>query len=278
MWRYERVLTPVRGGVWQPVEAGPFCTPIFCATENAPVRRWKRAPGGLAPWTPCVPLDETTSPGGNQESTLFLLSLPLHRWKCRRFSFYRFLSVDVATRLPCVRGAAPVRTLGLRGCNRSTESDETAGEDRRHPGLFSSASSAKSKVPVTTLPVPVCGLVPPPLTQGRLWPGAFSVLPLKQGEDRAGIRLRWGKVLAVGSSYDSQYRIGIYISTRIAAATGKAETVPHFHPVAIPGVLRTCAAREEDAWTISPLHLRTHWSRTDNKLSLFTIQKTVFSL
>ena len=117
--------------------------PIFCATENAPVRRWKRAPGGLAPWPPCVPLDETTSPGGNQESPPFLLSLPLPWWKCRRFSFYRFLSVDAMERRPCVRGAAPVRTLGLRGCNRFSESDETAGEGCRKLGSPSSTSPTK---------------------------------------------------------------------------------------------------------------------------------------
>ena len=70
-----------------------------------------------------------------------------------------------------------MRTLGLRGCNRFIESDETAGEGRRRPGSSSSASSAKSKVPVTTLPIPVCALVPPPLTQGRLWPGTLNVPP-----------------------------------------------------------------------------------------------------
>ena len=96
---------------------------------------------------------------------------------------------------------------------------------------------------VLDLSAPVCPL-------GQL---PWKREPIACGRDEGEASL-----LAAGSFDDHQYRTRLYISTGIAAATGKAETVPHFHPVAIPEVLRTCAAREEDAWTITPLHPRTH--------------------
>ena len=143
------------------------CYPHFLAAENGG-NAVKRAARGCRPWTPRVPLDGLPRKGGNVGDWLF----------------YRFLSVDATERRPCVRGAVPVRTLGLRGCNRFSESDETAGEGHRKSESSSSASSARLWVQVTTPPIPVCALVPPPLTQGRL--GAVQILPLKQGEDRAG--------------------------------------------------------------------------------------------
>ena len=86
-------------------------------------------------------------------------------------------------------------------------------------------------------------------------------------------------LLAVGSSYEGPYRTGLYISPRIAAATGKAEAVPHFHPVADPQSSTIPAQQGKKTHGPFPyLHLRRHWSRTDKTLSLFTIQKTVFSL
>ena len=125
---------------------------------------------------------------------------------------------------------------------------------------------------VTTLPIPVCALVPPPLTQGRLWPGAPTVpprrLPSSSGEgaqcahwaggERSHYRnslldlsapvcplgqLPWKRepfacgrasVLAAGSSCEGPYRIGLYSSTGVAAATGKGQAILQFHPVAPP--------------------------------------------
>ena len=62
----------------------------------------------------------------------------------------------------------------------------------------------------------------------------MQVLPLKQGEDRAGTAQVGFNMLAAGSFDDHQYRNWFYISTGIAAATGKAEAIPGFHSVAMP--------------------------------------------
>ena len=135
--------TTVGGGHWQPVEAGPFSvTPIFWRQKTV-VTPSKEPPGAAAPGPRRAHSTRVPRQGGNVECPLLLCSLPHIGGNVEDFLCYRFLLVDATERRPCVRGAAPVRRLGLRGCNRSTESDEIAGEGRRHPGLSSSASPTK---------------------------------------------------------------------------------------------------------------------------------------
>ena len=103
-----------------------ICYPDFLAAENGG-NAVKRTPG-LPPWTCWGTLDEGSSQGGNQESSLLLLSLPLLWRKCRIACGYRRVYGGAAgigsskPKAPSSRGAAPVRTLGLRGQAGSTDS------------------------------------------------------------------------------------------------------------------------------------------------------------
>ena len=90
----------------QVVGPGPVLhPPIFCATENAPVRRWKRAPGAAAPG-PCWSFYKRVPRPVEIRNRLCFY------YRCRSSGenvgdlvCYRFLSVDATARLPCVRGA-----------------------------------------------------------------------------------------------------------------------------------------------------------------------------